>query len=480
MSSPRLGWALLLGCAACYILTVIAAAPSARVGTLEGLALEEATRHRDHGDVDLAIQTLEEARLAGGTGETLLGSLGIAYVDVGQHDTAAPLLAAGLAGLREREDLPWAINELRKNVARGLFACHLRRGQVEEARTVALEEGGYMPPYVSMALAWDYPELADELIQFRLSEDVLEVAGSERFLLSLSAVSVSVARGDLSEARERWELLTAGIDRQRSSPLKIIVEEAATLKSRMADAAPGAESEEVRLSLAQTYFRLGLTMRGLDQITGPLEPDDPASRIEALRLQVEAWEGLGVDDRALEARQRLVRAAPDDLEARWGLAQDLRTLALFDAAEVQLLWVLRREPERGRAWLLLGDVYRRTGAYDAACDAYAEGIDIITQGRLSPMDEGVEAGGSSLMHALLTGCEDLADVSRRAGRPSHELLAWEAILELAYRPGKTPTQPPADWLAERARYRVTLLTGEEPPPLPRAEEALGGALFQVY
>jgi len=57
------------------------------------------------------------------------------------------------------------------------------------------------------------------------------------------------------------------------------------------------------------------------------------------------------------------------------------------------------------------------------------------------------------------------------------LVAWHAILDLAYRPEKIETEPPANWLAERARYRVYRLTGEAPPPLPSVEGALGGMLF---
>ena len=100
----RILWGILAIGAASYAIAAFALAPKARLNNLEGQALERATRHRERGDWDLAIAELEAAREAGAEGDILLASLGTAYLKMGEHDKATPLLAEGVAGLRQRKN----------------------------------------------------------------------------------------------------------------------------------------------------------------------------------------------------------------------------------------------------------------------------------------------------------------------------------------------------------------------------------------
>ncbi len=474
----RILWGLLAIGAVGYAAAAFALAPKTRLNNLEGQALERAARHRERADWDLAIAELEAAREAGADGDILLASLGSAYLRMGEHDKATPLLAEGLAGLRQRKKPVGVAAVLLREASHGLFSCYLREGSPESAWAIAEDDNGSMQPYASRALAWGYADLADRLIEQRLSHDALDVPGSERTALGTAAIAAAVERDDLVDALETWQMLSASLVRQPSAALEVTVQQLRELGDEAVTAEDtDAAREQWRIARAEGYFRLGLRMKGLREITGENEPRDLATLAKAVKLQVTALGELGLVNEATEARLRLLELADADVEAQWDLAQRLRALGRFQEAERALNVVLEREPQRGRAWLLMGDVQRRLERPEAACEAYATGVRGILEGSISAADQGIDTAGSPIVKALVTACENLATVAEEAGRSQDELIAWHAILDLAYRPEKLETDPPANWLAERARYRVYRLTGETPPPLPSAEGALGGMLF---
>ena len=474
----RILWGILAIGAASYAIAAFALAPKARLNNLEGQALERATRHRERGDWDLAIAELEAAREAGAEGDILLASLGTAYLKMGEHDKATPLLAEGVAGLRQRKNPVGVAAVLVREASYALFSCYLREGSPELAWAVAEGDKGAMHPYVSRAIDWGYADLADQIIERRLSHDALGVPGSERTTLETAAIAADVERDDLVGALETWQALSKSLVQRPPASLEVTVQQLRQLgEAAVAAENSDAARERQRIARAEGYFRLGLRTKGLREITGENEPRDLANLAKAVKLQVTALGELGLVNDAIEARLRLLELADADVEAQWDLAQRLRALGRFEEAERALKVVLEREPHRGRAWLLMGDVQRRLQRPEAACEAYTTGIRGILEGSVSAADQGIDTASSPMVKALVTACENLADVAEKAGRREDELVAWHAILDLAYRPEKIETEPPANWLAERARYRVYRLTGEAPPPLPSVEGALGGMLF---
>ena len=191
--------------------------------------------------------------------------------------TATPLLAEGVAGLRQRKNSVGVAAVLLREASHGLFSCYLREGSPESAWAVAEGDKGSMQPYVSRAIDWGYADLADQIIERRLSHDVLDVPGSERTALGTAAIAADVERDDLVGALETWQALSKSLVQRPPASLEVTVQQPAnwekpplwprTAMLRESDSA-------LRAPRGTSAWGSG---RGLREITGENEPRDLAN-----------------------------------------------------------------------------------------------------------------------------------------------------------------------------------------------------------
>jgi len=475
----RSGPILVLLIAASYASALAALATRCRVESESGRAAERAQDHLESGDRDLAIVELRSALARGADGPVLRGLLGLCDEVSGLHEEAIPLLEAAAGAADELgHGQPWRVRRAARVAQDALFSAYVATGRREQARSLALRESGYVGQWVRLLLARGEYDFAEDLVRRQLQGEAMNVPGWARPGLQSSWIVCAVGRGDYEEALKRWHEVASRSDRLRMSPLQLVVERAVAAQQVIARSSNSAGADAARLAIAQGYLRLGLSSAAVEQaqqvVAGGRTP--PA---EALRLQAEALETMAEQARALDTWRQAVEADPEDREGRWRLARSLRDAGKFEDAREQLDKLLSAEPDRARAWLLMGDVCRRLGDGASAIAAYRQGVGLLVEGRGGQEDALRDTGVTTPMNDLLLACRHMAELARAAGNAEDEEFAWTTVLDLANRPGRQEDDPPADWLSERGRYRLHQLTGVAPPPLPGKDIASGGSLLTI-
>jgi len=462
-----------------YAGALSALATRCRVESRAGRAADKAQEYLESGDRDLAIAELRDALANGADGPVLRGLLGLCDELSERHEEAIPLLESAVEATEEAgHGQPWRVRRAERVAKDALFAAYVATGRREQARALASRESSYVGQWVRLLLARGEYDLAEDLIHRQLRGDSMNVPGWARPGLQSSWIVCAVGRGDREEALKRWRELASRADRLRMSPLQIVVEQAVAAQQVIARNPSSREADAARLAIAQGYLRLGLSSAAVQQaqqvVAGGRTP--PA---EALRLQADALETMGDQARAREVWRKAVAADPEDREGRWRLARSLYDASGFEEAREQLDRLLSAEPDRARAWLLMGDACRRIGDSAAAIGAYRQGIGLLVEGRGGQEDALRDTGAATPMNDLLLACRHMAEMARNTGALDDEEYAWNTVLDLANRPGRQEDDPPPDWLSERGRYRLYRLTGVAPPPLPGKDVASGGTLLTI-
>lgn len=478
MSSALATRYLVLGGVLLGVAAVGAFAPACREDAEIGRAIAAAREHWEDGDRDLAVTVLENARSRGLSSPFLDGFLGMALVERGRHAEAVPLLEDAVESLESKgEDIAWRTRRARDQAVGVLFKAYVRLGDCDSAVALANRRRDFAGSYISVLLAEGYPDAAEVLVRRQLDTEAIERTGWQRKSLEWSWVVAAIARDDFAGALRRWEEVSDDSLRGRSSLLPVLAEEGARALAALSTAT-GEEADRIAVQLASLYLRVGLASKAAETIRGVLERGLLPDR-DILPMLGEALEHCERRAEATQAWASAVQADPGAAEPAWRLARLLKDAGRISEALEHLERVVQLAPERGRAWVLLGDCARRVGDLERSCAAYRRGIALLSAGQLEADQSAPELLGNSPMDDLLRACRKLGDQANGLGWRDDELLAWNTVLELASRPGKEENDPPPGWLAERARYRVFALTGVAPPPLPGREGDVAGAFMVI-
>jgi len=475
----RKRWIVVLGLLGLYAGLIAAMEPWCRESAREGEAVVAAREAMDNGDEALAVEVLEAAYREDEAGRVLCGALGAAYVAEGRYEEAIRPLERAVEELEEdAHGGSWRLSQARSIAEAALFRAYFGAGRLESLRAFARGHPRSAVEHVRILLAGGEAQLAEEILSRNLDAESLDMAPWERRSLRVAWVTCPVAMGDYAEALRRCEELEDQGLADRLELLRLLISECADAEARAEAAESPAVAQAERLRLAARLIRLGLARRA-SEVLGVAGELPETVRPDALKLVAEGLELQGRRDESLDVWIRTAKAAPSDLDVRWQLARARKRAGRFEEARADLEAIVAEEPDRGLAWALLGDVARRQGDRDRALEAYRESVYQLSGARFEQGLAATDTSVGSPLVELVRACRWLAEIAEEAGDADSELLAWETVLELAFRPGKEASDPPANWLAEQARCRVYLLTGEEPPPLPGTDPASGGMLVTI-
>jgi tetratricopeptide (TPR) repeat protein len=352
---------------------------------------------------------LGEVQLAQGSSDAAFDTFPQPMASPGAEAAAHYGRARALESLgREAE----AVVELRKALdlqpragrVRHALGLALRRTAALDEAQEHLAEGGdgevsYPDPlYREMVLRAEGPSAAVRLAVALAQDGHLEAA-VDRYRLALKLdpdsqaarqglASVLARQGDLEGAAREYRRALAGDPDSLETRLRLALVLEARGRSAPAAAAEAVAElrrvlaedpgrKEARLPLVRALEAAGHQEEARRELEALLAADPTDSQALLHRATSVAREGRPQE--ALAGFRRVLELEPDNLAARLDLATALAASGELGAAEKELLETLRRPaakaPERARAHLGLGAVYRRLGRLEEARDRYRKALE---------------------------------------------------------------------------------------------------------